>query len=538
MQSTMMDYPLNLPSILKRAKSVHPHKEIVSKWCDNSIHRYTYLDFYKRTLRLMEALKKAGVKPGDTIATFCLNHSIHLELYFAIPCIRAILHTINIRLFPDQLTYIINDAKDKIIFVDKSLSGILAKNLDKIQNVERFIIIEDKEEGTPANLPNSISYSEFLETGSEIESFDPIAETEAAGICYTSGTTGNPKGVVYSHRSTFLHSMAICMGDVLGIKESESVLPVVPMFHANAWGIPFGAVMVGCKLVFPGKHLLGANLAELLESEGVTITAGVPTVWNVLYQYLRKSKHKLKIHTMIIGGSAAPRSLIEGFEKEFGISILHAWGMTETSPVGTVSRLRGFMEEWQEEEKYVYRSKQGVIAPCLELKAVGDDGHEVPKDGKSPGELLVRGPWVTGSYRGGVSKESFTPDGWFKTGDVVVIDEYNYMQITDRKKDLIKTRGEWISSVDMENIVMSDPEVLEATVVGRVDPVREEAPVIFVVPVEGKTIDPKKIIDGLKSHFAHWQLPKIEDIHFVSTIPKTSVGKFDKKALRAGLLEK
>ncbi|EJZ43429.1 AMP-binding enzyme [Leptospira licerasiae str. MMD4847] len=376
-----------------------------------------------------------------------------------------------------------------------------------------------------------------MKTGDEVENFDPIDEFEAAGICYTSGTTGNPKGVVYSHRSTFLHSMSICMGDALCIKESETVLPVVPMFHVNSWGIPFASVMTGCKLVFPGKHLLGAALAELLESEEVTITAGVPTVWNVLYQHLKKTKYNLKLHTMVVGGSAAPRGLIEGFEKDFGISILHAWGMTETSPVGTVSHLRGFMGNWDDNKRYSYRAKQGVPVPGVEIRAIDDNGKDVPKDGKTPGELLVRGPWIAASYKSGESSESFTPDGWFRTGDVVVLDEFGYMQITDRKKDLIKTRGEWISSVDMENLVMADPDILEAAVVGRKDPVRDEAPVIFVVPLEGKEVDPKKIHDRLKDHFAHWQLPKLDDIRSVSSIPKTSVGKFDKKILRKELEE-
>ncbi|TGK07191.1 fatty-acid--CoA ligase [Leptospira semungkisensis] len=537
MRSTMMDYPLVLPSILKRAKDAHPHKEIVTKWHDNSIQRYTYGEFYKRTIRLMNALRKAGVKPEEAIATFCLNHSAHLELYFAIPSIRAVLHTINVRLFPEQLVYIINEAKDKFIFVDKSLAPALEKNLDQIKGVQKFIIIDDKENMPFPNLPNSISYEDFLATGDETEHFEPIDEFEAACICYTSGTTGNPKGVVYSHRSTYLHSMSVCMGDALALCEKETVLPVVPMFHVNSWGIPFASVMTGCKLVFPGKHLLGAGLAELLESEGVTLTAGVPTVWNVLYQHLKKTKYNLKLHTMVVGGSAAPKGLIEGFEKDFGISILHAWGMTETSPVGTVSRPRSFMNDWKDEERYAYRAKQGVAMAGVEIRAVDDDGKDVPKDGHTPGELLVRGPWITGSYRSGVSPESFTPDGWFRTGDVVVLDQYGYMQITDRKKDLIKTRGEWISSVDMENLVMADPDVLEAAVVGRKDPVRDEAPVVFVVPVEGKSVDPKKILERLKEHFAHWQLPKLDDIRSVPSVPKTSVGKFDKKILRKQLEE-
>ncbi len=537
-----MEYPLILNNILKRAKYVHPEKEIVSKLNDESIHRYTYGEYFNRTLRLMSALKRIGVNPYDRIATFALNHYRHLEIYFAVPCIHSILHTLNIRLFPEQLEFIVNHAEDKIIFIDKSLTRLILPLVPKMKTVKKFIIMDDKEPINAAELPDAIDYEEFLSSGDIEEGYQilktiDINENSPAGMCYTSGTTGNPKGVLYSHRTIFLHSMAICLKDALGLGEEECVLPVVPMFHANAWGIPFACVMTGAKLVFPGKHLLGHPLVELMEQEEVTIAAGVPTVWNVLYQQLKKKTYNLKLHTMVVGGSAAPRSMIENYEKEFNIHILHAWGMTEISPLGTVSRLRSYMKNWEKDKQYSIRIKQGFAVPGMEVRAIDDNGLDIPHDGKSVGELIVRGAWVTGSYYKMDFPESFTSDGWFRTGDVVNIDEFNYIQITDRKKDLIKTRGEWISSVEMENIIMGLPFVLEAAVVARKDKLKEEAPVVFCVPKEGEIIDKKLIIDELKKHFAHWQIPHLEDIHLVESIPKTSVGKFDKKALRKKIEE-
>lgn len=542
MKSTMMNYPLVLGSLLKRAHNVHPEKEIISKLNDESIHRYTYGEYFKRTLQLMSALKRSGINDFDRIGTFALNHYRHLELYFAIPCIRSILHTINIRLFPEQLEFIINHAEDKYIFIDKSLTKVIAPLVHKFPKVIKYIIMDDKENMEAADLPNSIDYETFISNGDYNEGWEflhkiIIDENDPAGMCYTSGTTGNPKGVLYSHRSIFLHSMGISLGDTLALSERETVLPVVPMFHANAWGIPFACVMTGSKLVFPGKHLIGHPLAELMEQEGVTIAAGVPTVWNVLYQQLKKKTYNLKLHTMVVGGSAVPRSMIENYEKDFGINILHAWGMTETSPLGSVSRLRTYMKNWDQDKQYDWRVKQGFAVPTVEIRAIDENGKDIPRDGKSVGELIVRGAWVTGSYYNMDIKESFTDDGWFRTGDVVSIDEYNFIQITDRKKDLIKTRGEWISSVEMENVVMGITSVLEAAVVARKDPIKEESPVIFCVPKENHTINKKEILDELKKHFAHWQLPHLDDIHIIDTIPKTSVGKFDKKKLREKLNE-
>ncbi|HMU85379.1 MAG TPA: AMP-binding protein, partial [Leptospiraceae bacterium] len=353
-----------------------------------------------------------------------------------------------------------------------------------------------------------------------------------------SGTTGEPKGVLYSHRSIFLHAMGISMTDSLAISNRDVILPVVPMFHVMSWGIPFACCLTGAKPVYPGAQLIGKPIAELLEKERVTIAAGVPTIWNVLLQHLQKETHDLSsLKTMVVGGSAAPRSMIEAYEKKFGVSILHAWGMTETSPLGTVSRLKKHMDTWSEDEKYKVRAKQGMAVPLVEVKIVDDENKDLPWDGSSSGELLVRGPWIASSYYNAETPDgnaAFTKDGWFRTGDVATIDSNGFMEITDRKKDLIKTRGEWISSVEMENIIMSYAGVLEAAVVGRPDEVRGEAPVAFVVATAEKkgTLDAKGIHDLLSEKFAHWQIPKLSDIRFIDAVPKTSVGKFDKKVLR------
>ncbi|RHX94314.1 acyl-CoA synthetase [Leptospira yasudae] len=536
MNSTMMNYQLTVPAILRRASEVHPEKTIVTKMNDESIHRYTYGEFYSRTTKLMSALKKQGVRPGDRVATFGMNHYRHLEIYFAAPSMGAVLHTLNVRLFPEQLVFIVNDAEDSVIFVDKSLSKVLGDLLPEFKKKPKFIVMDDLEATAAAPLPDAIDYETFLKSGDDSFTLPELDENTAAGMCYTSGTTGNPKGVVYSHRSIYLHSMSICMSDSLGVCEKETILPVVPMFHANAWGIPFGCVMTGAKLVFPGKHLLGHGLASLLEREKVTIAAGVPTIWNVLYQHLRKNSYDLSgLHTMIVGGSAAPQSMIEGFQKDFGIHILHAWGMTELSPVGTVCRLKTTMNDLGELEKLHILAKQGPAVAGVELRGIDEQGKDIPKDGKTPGELIVRGPWITASYYGNPSRESFTEDGWFRTGDVITIDSNSYIQITDRKKDLIKTRGEWISSVEMEAQVLKAPGVLEAAVVAKPDDIRGEVPVVFVVAKEGESVDKKSVLEILKENFANWQLPHNDDIRLIDAIPKTSVGKFDKKVLRAGL---
>ena len=542
MEGLMMDYSLTLEKILWRSHKLFPQNEIVSKLADGSLHRYTYTDFYKRVLRLMNVLRKLGVKKGDRIATFAWNSYRHMEIYFAVPCLGAVLHTINIRLFPEQLTYIINHAEDKFIFVDKSLVKALIPHQDSLNVVQNYIIMDDNAPDLEETLNSSLDYEILMAEATETEDFPQLDENSAAGLCYTSGTTGNPKGVLYSHRSIFLHTMGLCMADCLKLSFRDSILPVVPMFHVNAWGIPFTCCFTGAKVVYPGSHFLGQSIAELLEKEKVTLAFGVPTIWNLLYQYLKKHPHDLSNLTyLVVGGAAVPQALIESFEKDCNVKVLCAWGMTETSPVGAVCNLKDSIKDWSEEKRNRQLTKQGLPVPLIEVRVVNEEGEDQPWDGKSIGELLVKGPWVASSYYNNdypQAKAAFTEDGWFRTGDVVTIDELGYIEIKDRKKDLIKISGEWVSSIDMENTIMGHPLVLEATVIGRPDKLRQEMPVVFVVPIaEAKdTLETKVIYEYLSEHFSNWQLPKKSDIHFVESIPKTSVGKFDKKVLRKQIL--
>ena len=531
MKGLMMDYPLTLTHFLERARRLYPHKEIVTK-TPVGMHRYTYADFYARVMRLANALEQLGVRKGDRVATFAWNHYRHLELYFAVPCMGAVLHTLNIRLFPDQIAYIINHAADKVLFIDATLLPAIERLQDQLQTVEHFVIMSDGDEvETP--LSPAHDYEELLDQAAAQYEFPTLDENDAAGMCYTSGTTGNPKGVVYSHRAIVLHSLAEGLTDTFGICERDVVMPVVPMFHANAWGLPFVCTMVGAKQVFPGPHLHPRDLAELIQEERVTLTAGVPTIWIGLYHLLERERYDISsLRTMPVGGAAAPQSLIEGFEKQFGVPITHAWGMTELTPLGTVSNLKSYMEELPEEERFKVRAKQGIPAPLVEIRAVDEEGNEVPWDGKSMGELQVRGPWViSGYYNDPRTAEAFQ-DGWFRTGDVVTIDPEGYIQIVDRTKDLVKSGGEWISTVELENAIMAHPKVLEAAVIAVSHPRWQERPLACVVPKEEfkDQITKEELIDSLRDKFAKWWLP--DDVVFVDSLPKTSVGKFDKKVLR------
>jgi fatty-acyl-CoA synthase len=536
MNGLMMDWPLLVPNILQRAGQFYPEKEIVSRWADGTLHRMTYADLEGRVHRLMNALRDLGIRPGDRVATLAWNSHRHLELYFAVPSMGAVLHTINFRLSREQLRYIINHAEDRLVFVDRSVAALMAAMQPELPGVERYILMDDRCPEPPALPSPAVDYEELLAAASERAEFPALDENMAAGMCYTSATTGDPKGVVYSHRSTFLHAMAGCMVDAGATSERDIALPAVPMFHVNAWGMPYSCTMTGAKQVFPGSGLIGQPLAELLEAERVTCAAGVPTIWTLLYQHLKEKKYDLSnLHTLLVGGSAASRALIENFERDFGIRVLHAWGMTETSPLGTVSRLKRAMLDWPEERQLEVRLKQGLPMVGVESRILGDHGEELPWDGTHVGELAVRGPWVASSYYNNPEAgAAFTADGWFRTGDMASIDRYGYVQLSDRKKDLIKRKGEWISSVDMENAVQSHPGVLEAAVVGRPDPVCDEVPAVLVVRRNDPNhpVEPQQIIDLLATRFAKWQLPLPEDIHFVESLPKTGVGKIDKKVLR------
>lgn len=536
MNGLMMQEQLTIDRLLARARSLHAGKQIVSRLADLSIHRYSYVDFYRRVLRLMDALRGLGVQQGDRVASFAWNSYRHLELYFAVPAMGAILHTINIRLPAAQIEFLANHAEDKVLFVDRSLLPQVSPVLPKAQTVRQLVVMDDLPPERHAIPEGALDYEALLATGEERAEFPKLSEEHGATLCYTSGTTGVLKGVLYSHRSIYLHAMALCMADSIGLCGDDSVLQIVPMFHVNGWGIPYAACLSGATLVFPGMHVLGAPVAELLQQERITCAAGVPSVWYVLHRVLR-SYDISTLKRILIGGAAAPKALIESYAKDFGIRTHHAWGMTEVSPVGSINRLQPFMRAWPEDKQFEQLAKQGQPAALVELKIVDEEGKDLPHDGVSIGELLVRGPWIARHYYREEGPGPVTPDGWLRTGDVARIDEYGYMSIADRKKDLIKTRGEWLSSVDMENAAMGHEAILEAAVVGRPDDVRGEAVVVFVVPKPEHVgaLDANQVAAYLRERFQSWQVPKLQDIHFVDALPKTSVGKFDKKTLRAKL---
>ena len=532
MQGQMMDYQLTLTPLLERARRLFPRKEIVTK-AGPSLERYTYEQMSERVGRLANALEKLGIQRGDRVATFAWNNSRHLETYFAVPCMGAVLHPINLRLPGDQIAYIINHAEDQILLLDPSLLPAIEKLAPHLKTIKHYIVMGDKvPEGT--TLSPVSAYEDLLKNASPEYPWPNLDENEAAAMCYTSGTTGNPKGVVYSHRAIYLHSLGLSMTDSFGISERDTFMPVVPMFHVLAWCLPFATVMLGSKLVFPGPHLQPRDLAELIQAEKVTLTAGVPTLWMGLLHLLDNERYDLSsLRGMIVGGAAAPQSMIEGFKKKHGLDVMHAWGMTETTPLGTVSRLKSYQLELPEAEQFALRAKQGVGVPGIEVRAINEEGKEIAWDGKQFGELQVRGAWVISSYyKDDRTAESFQ-DGWFRTGDVVTIDSEGFMQIVDRTKDLVKSGGEWISSQELENAIMSHPKVLEAAVIAMPHPKWQERPLACVVPKPDfkDSLTKDEILDHIRPLFPKMYIP--DDVVFIEAVPKTSVGKFDKKLLRA-----
>jgi fatty-acyl-CoA synthase len=528
----MMDYPLTLTPILERARRLYGKKEIVTK-AGPTLQRYTYAEMVERVGRLANALEKLGVQRGDRVATFAWNNARHLELYFGVPCMGAVLHPLNLRLPGDQLAYIANHAEDQVLFVDTSLLPAIEKLAPHLKNVKHYVVMDDKVP-PDTKLDSVYAYEELLSEASPDYPWPHLDENDAAGMCYTSGTTGHPKGVVYTHRSIFLHCMGLTMADSLGLMERDTFLPVVPMFHVMAWGTPFACTMIGAKQVFPGPHLQPRDLAELIQAENVTFTAGVPTIWLGILGLLDKERYDLSsLRQMVVGGAAAPQWMIEAFEKKHGLRVTHAWGMTETQPLGTVANLKSYQDNLSEAEKFAIRAKQGTPVPCVELRGIDEQGKEIPWDGKTFGELQIRGPWIISSYyNDDRSKDSFM-DGWFRTGDVVTIDPDGFMQIVDRTKDLVKSGGEWISSQDLENTIMSHPKVLEAAVIAVPHPKWQERPLACVVPKPDfkDSLTKEEIYEHLRPHYSHMYLP--DDIVFIDVVPKTSVGKFDKKVLRA-----
>jgi len=533
MQGLIMNYPLTTNTILEYGNKVFHHKKIITYLPGGARHEYTFGDMYKRCNQLAGALvSKLGITPGDMVGTFAWNHGPHLELYYGISGVGAVCHTINIRLSEHQTEYIINNSEDKVIFVDATLVPLLEKVAPRVETVEHYIIINAPKD-FKTSLPNTMHYEDLIADQPEVFDWPDIDENEASGMCYTSGTTGLPKGVLYTHRSTFLHANTILAPNAGNYSSHDRILLIVPQFHVMAWGFPYMCLMSGSDMVMPSSNLQPEAIINILEKEKVTKANGVPTIWLGVYQTMKQNppKEKLALQEILVGGSALSASLIEGFEKDFGIKGVHAWGMTETSPLGSCSRLQTKHDSLSDEEKIKIRAKQGIAFPGVELRIVGDDNQEITWDGKTMGELQVKGAWVVSSYFKTQNRESFTKDGWFKTGDVGTIDPDGYMEITDRTKDLIKSGGEWISSVALELSLMSHPKIKEAAVIAIPDEKWVERPLALVVAVDDNDRPTNgEMIDYLSREFVKYQIPK--DYAFAAEVPKTSVGKFDKKEIR------
>ncbi len=523
------EFQLTLHHPLHRMRSVHPGAEVVTL-TDNGTVRATYGEVAERVDRLARVLDRLGVKQGDRVGTFAWNNQRHLELYMAVPCVGAVLHTLNVRLFAEQLTYIVNHAEDGVIFVDDSVVPILQELAPTFEGVRHYVVMGDGDAGT---LPNALRYEELLdETGSGSYDYPEVDERQAAALCYTSGTTGNPKGVLYSHRSISLHSSASLMTDALGLSTRDRALVVVPMFHANAWGIPHAAALVGADLIMPDRFLQAEPLAKLIEAERPTIMGCVPTIFADMLRYADTNDVDLSsLKNAACGGSAVPRQLMKDYEERHDVGVFQAWGMTETSPVASYSRPDE--SAGHDDAYWDMRAKQGKPLPWVQARLVDDDGAEVPWDGESTGELEVRGPWIAASYFNDDSGEQRFHDGWLRTGDIASIDSHAFIQITDRSKDVIKSGGEWISSVELENEVMAHPDVIEAAVIAKPDEKWAERPLCCVVVREGAEVSAADLQAHLSGRVAKWWLP--DEYAFIVEVPKTSVGKFDKKVLRAHL---
>jgi fatty-acyl-CoA synthase len=528
MQGLMQPTPLTLPQFFNRAERLFPAKEVVTA-TPTGVERITYGEWADRTRRLGGVLDQLGISDDGRVASFAWNTARHLELYFAAPCTGRVLHTLNIRLFPEQLTYIVNHAEDEVIFADRSLMALLWPNVAEFTTVKHFVVMDDGKGDVPDD-PRIVSYEDLLADAKPVD-FHVDDENRAGSMMYTSGTTGNPKGVVYSHRSMVLHTAGAMMADSLGVRESDVILPVVPMFHANAWGLAHAAVAAGATLVMPGADLSPPAIAELMESEKVTVAAGVPTIWMGVVPLL-KDRDVSSLRVIPCGGSAVPKSLSEAFREATGLPLLQAWGMTETSPIASVCHVKSTLRDRSDDELADVRTSVGLIVPFVEFRIVEPGTtQELPWDGETSGELQVSGPWIASTYyNDDRAAESFTDDGWLRTGDVATVDPEGYIRLVDRTKDLIKTGGEWISSVEVENEIMANPKVAEAAVIGVRHEKWQERPLACVVVKPGEELTKEELLAFLEPRMVKWWLP--DDVVFIEEVPKTSVGKFSKKTLR------
>jgi fatty-acyl-CoA synthase len=532
----MQNYPLMISSLLTHAARHHGSGEVVSRTHDGSIHHTTWGETERRARRLARVLQRLGVGDGDRVGTLAWNDYRHLEVYYAAPGMQAICHTVNPRLHPDDVTYIINHAADRVLFVDIGFAPLLNQIAPRVGDSVRDVVML----GTPAQMPEVTlapgmrlhCYDTLMAEADEDYAWPGFDENTASALCYTSGTTGRPKGVLYSHRSTVLHAYATALPDVLALRATSRILPVVPMFHVNAWGIPYATAMTGAALILPARHLDGASMAALLNQERVTLTCGVPTVWLGLLQHLRSSGEKLHtVSRIMTGGSAAPPLLIEAFRDEYGVTVEHGWGMTELSPVGTYNAPKLGQIGLEKDAAVRHMLKQGRILSGIDMKIVDGESHELPWDGVAFGDLMVRGPWVTSAYYGDAPGSAVDAEGWFATGDVATIDPDGFMEITDRSKDVVKSGGEWISSITLENIAVSHPDVLEAAVIAARHAKWDERPLLLVVPRPGHTIDPASVLQIYEGKVAKWWLP--DAVVVVDALPHTATGKLLKTALRS-----
>ena len=527
---TTMRYPLTLSPMLQRAEQFFPQREIVSRTTTGTV-RYTYQEYGQRVRKLASALVDLGVRKGDRIATLAWNHHRHLEAYFAIPCMGAVLHTLNLRLPPQHLAHVINHAGDRIIIVDEDLVPLLEGLGPELHTVERVIVITDNDAPPRARLPQPTSYEALLAGAEPMRQWPTLDEWDPAEMCFSSATTDMPKGVVYTHRALWLHGMACCLADTVAISHRDSMLIIVPLFHANGWGLVHASVWMGAKIVLPGPRPDPRVYCELMRDEQVTYATGVPTIWMGVLGHLDKERYDSPcLDRVVCGGAAPPTALIEAAEKRLGARFIHGYGMTEAAPLTHLSVLKTHMASWSEPKQYEIKAKQGILVPGLEWRLVGPDGIDVPADGQKMGEVWLRGPWIADEYyRDARSAETFR-DGWYRTGDIGTVDADGYLKIVDRVKDVIKSGGEWISSVDLENAIMAHPAVAEAVVVGVRHPKWQERPLACVVVKPGQTVSKAEVIQHLAGKFVSWWLP--DDVVFIDEVPKTSVGKFDKKVLR------